>query len=75
MHIHQNMGDNAVRAVFECGECCTTPHWNKKLDLCPEKRLLAASARRTFATVGDKYTARCIICYAWCSLAFPGRPS
>ena len=30
----------------------------KKLNLAREKRLLCASARRTFCTVGDKYTAR-----------------
>ena len=33
-------------------------YWNKKLNLNPGKRLVAASARRTFCTVGDKYTAR-----------------
>ena len=37
------------------------PHWNKRLSLDPEKRLLAASARRTFCTVGDKYTAHKIV--------------
>ena len=50
------MGNNAIREVFECG--FSHPHWNQKLDLEPEKRLLAASARRTLCTVGDKYTAR-----------------
>ena len=50
------MGDGAIREVFECGG--NSPHWNKKLNLDPETRLLCASARRTFCTVGDKYTAR-----------------
>ena len=36
----------------------SVPHWNRKLDLDPENRMLAASARRTFCTVGDRYTAR-----------------
>ncbi len=44
------MGDPNIRAVFQW--------WNKKLNLSPGKRLIAASARRTFCTVGDKYTAR-----------------
>ena len=57
VHLHQNMGDNAIREIFECRRERFL-YWNQKLDLNPEKRLLAASARRTFCTVGDKYTAR-----------------
>ena len=36
-------------------------YWNRKLNLAPGKRLVTASARRTFCTVGDKYTARVIL--------------
>ena len=68
------MGDPNIRAVFQW--------WNKKLNLNPGKRLIAASARRTFCTVGDKYTARvCIfdvtfdVTWVWCSSKFRGRAS
>ena len=59
----------------------TVLYWNKKLNLNPEKRLVAASARRTFCTVGDKYTTREFFDVAfdslweWCSSKFRGRVS
>ena len=45
-YLHQNMGENDIRDVFQ--------YWNEVLKLNEKQKMCAAQARKTFCTLGDK---------------------
>ena len=45
-YLHQNMGENDIREVFQ--------YWNKTLNLDETYKMCANQARKTFCTLGDK---------------------
>ena len=47
LHAHRNMGVGLIRSIYE--------YWRPILDL-GNKRLTTDQARRTFCTLGNKYT-------------------
>ena len=45
-YLHQNMGENDIRTVFQ--------YWNENLKLDDKQKMCANQARKTFCTLGDK---------------------
>ena len=62
MHSHRNMGVGLIRSIYE--------YWRPILDL-GNQRLTTDQARRTFCTLGNKYTGPVDKYYFRCSSSCP----
>ena len=62
MHAHRNMGVGLIRSIYE--------YWRPILGL-GNKRLTTDQARRTFCTLGNKYTGPKYIYFRRCSSSCP----